>query len=142
MNKSQSGHILYLMVHLPFIWWWKIGITGKTATSRAKQVDKAVLGFPVPVFMVFIPGAYFIEQWLHREFAGSNFVFYRGDGHREWFWFWVAPVAFAVMLAIWGIYIWAAGALLGFNGLQWYWYFLTTIYGWAVSAFEYLTKII
>lgn len=142
MNKSKSGWTLYLMVHLPFVWWWKIGITGQTAAKRAKAIDRAVFGFPVPVFFVILPGAYFVEQWLHREFSASNIVFYRGDGRTEWFWFWVAPFAFAVMVAIWGVYWWAAGALLGFDGVDWYMDFLRGIFETLKEAAGWLLSIL
>lgn len=113
MNKSKSGHILYLFIHIPFIWWWKIGITGKSADARAKQVDKAVFGFPVPVMVVFIPGAYFIEQDLHRRFSFLQNRFYKGDGASEWFLFPVAFFMFPFMLAIWAGYVAAIDLILG-----------------------------
>jgi hypothetical protein len=113
MNKSKTGHILYLMVHFPFLWWWKIGITGKTAKGRAKQVDRAVFGWPVVVMVVPIPGAYLIEQDLHRRFAFLNCRYYRGDGSTEWFWFPVAALVLPFMLAVWLAYIYLADLLLG-----------------------------
>ena len=130
------------MVHFPFIWWWKIGITGKSATKRAKSIDKSMFGFPVPVFVVLLPGAFFVEQWLHREFSASNIIFYRGDGRTEWFWFWVAPIAFAVMLAIWGGYFALAGYLFGFDGFDFFCCFLQVIWNWAVVAFTYIQEFL
>lgn len=113
MNKSKTGHILYLMVHFPFVWWWKIGITGKTAKGRAKQVDRAVFGWPVVVMVVPIPGAYLIEQDLHRRFAFLNCRYYRGDGSTEWFWFPVAVLVLPFMVAVWAGYIRGIDLLLG-----------------------------
>jgi hypothetical protein len=113
MNKSKTGHILYLMVHFPFVWWWKIGITGKTAKGRAKQVDRAVFGRPVVVMVVPIPGAYLIEQDLHRRFRWLNCRYYRGDGGTEWFWFPVAFVVLPFMIAVWGGYVYAVDLILG-----------------------------
>lgn len=119
MNNSKTGHILYLMVHFPFLWWWKIGITGKTAKSRAKQVDRAVFGWPVVVMVVPIPGAYLIEQDLHRRFAFLNCRYYRGDGSTEWFWFPVVAVVLPFMLAVWLAYIHLADLLLGTRVCEW-----------------------
>jgi len=113
MNKSKSGHILYLMVHLPFIWWIKIGITGKTAKARAKDLDRAGFGKPVVIMFVPIPGAYLIEQDLHRRFRWLNCRFYRGDGSTEFFWFPVAFVVLPFMVAVWGGYIYAVDLILG-----------------------------
>jgi len=113
MNKSKSGHILYLMVHLPFIWWIKIGITGKTAKARAKDLDRAVFGKPVVIMFVPIPGAYLIEQDLHRRFRWLNCRFYRGDGSTEFFWFPVAFVVLPFMVAVWGGYVYAVDLILG-----------------------------
>lgn len=144
MNKSQSGHILYLMVHIPFIWWWKIGITGKSATQRAKGIDREMFGFPLPVWAAVIPGAWHIEQWMHKKFSHSNIVFYRGSGQREWFWFWVAPIAFAVMatitLAELAALCWIVGVLFGFDGLQWFICFLQVMWQWAEFTFNFLKK--
>lgn len=113
MNKSQSGSILYLMVHLPFFWWVKVGITSKSAENRAKQVDKAVWGKPRVIMAVWIPGAYFIEQDLHRRFSRLNQRFYRGDGSSEWFLFPVALVLWPLMLAVWCGYVNAIDFILG-----------------------------
>jgi len=112
-NNSKSGSILYLMIHLPFFWWVKVGITSKSAENRAKQVDRAVWGKPRVIMAVWIPGAYFIEQDLHRRFSRLNQRFYKGDGSTEWFLFPVALVLWPLMLAVWGGYINAIDLILG-----------------------------
>lgn len=112
-NNSKSGHILYLMVHFPFVWWWKIGITGKSAASRAKQVDRAVFGRPIPVMAVVIPGAYFIEQDFHRRFSWLSCRYYRGDGSTEWMWFPAAVIVYPLMWAVWAGYLNAIDLILG-----------------------------
>lgn len=98
--------ILYLMVHIPFFVFWKIGITGVRvgASARARQVGKAVFGFPLPVFFVPVPFCYHIEQWLHRSLKPLNVSFYKGDGHTEFFWFPAAVFALAVMAGIYAGY--------------------------------------
>lgn len=76
---------LYVFSNMPLIIFTKIGITGVSASKRAKEVDKAAPGVPFPIMVVFIPFAYQVEQLIHRILAGFNFVFYKGDGHTEWF---------------------------------------------------------
>lgn len=104
-RDSHSGTILYLMVNLPFFWFWKIGI-GYDAWKRAKQVDRAVWGFPFPVMILFLPGAYQVEQDLHRHFSWCNIRYYKGDGASEWFLIFVAPIVFALMVCGWIGYVW------------------------------------
>lgn len=86
---------LYLMLHFPFFWWCKIGITGKTAGRRARQIDRAVLGFPIPVMVVYLPAVRMFETAFHRFFSPLSSRFYRGDGSTEWFWL---PAAIPVFL--------------------------------------------
>lgn len=93
------------MVHFPFVWWWKIGITGQSAAKRAKWIDETMWGFPIPVFFVVIPGAYGVEQWLHEVCAPLNFRFYNGSGATEWFWFPAAIFAIPVMVTLQAIFI-------------------------------------
>ena len=139
MSKSKSGHILYLMVHFPFIWWWKIGITGKTAEGRAKQVDKAVFGRPFPVMVVIIPGAYLIEQDLHRRFSFLNQRFYRGDGSTEWFLFPVALVMLPLMLAVWAGYVAAIDLILGTQFFELLVEVGRLCWAWIVAAVNFIT---
>jgi len=103
-RDSKGGHILYLMVHVPFVWWWKIGITGQSAAKRARSIDGQMFGFPFPVFFVIIPGAYHVEQWLHCNLKALNVRFTRASGKSEWFWFPAAAFAFPVMAIFWGLY--------------------------------------
>lgn len=73
------------MLHFPFVIFAKIGITGVGARKRAKQIDEAVWGFPVPVAIMVLPFVYQIEQFLHGLFSLFRVSFYKGDGHTEWF---------------------------------------------------------
>lgn len=52
---SRNAHILYLFINFPMIWFCKIGITRKTAKGRARQVDRAAPGTPIPIFILFAP---------------------------------------------------------------------------------------
>lgn len=99
---TRHAHILYLFVNFPMIWFCKIGITRKSAKRRAKQVDRAAPGTPIPVFILFAPFlAYPIEQGLHWLMDGLNFRYYRGDGSTEWFFILAALPALAVMALGW-----------------------------------------
>ncbi len=113
-NKSRQGWILYLMVQIPAICFCKIGITGKSARARAKGLDRAMLGFPLPVFFCVVPGAYHIEQWMHQSLKGLSVRFYRGDGASEWFWIIAAPFALAIMILIWAAEIGLAWVAIRF----------------------------
>lgn len=103
------------MVGVPWFWWVKIGIThvGIGAFKRAFAVDKAMWGFPFPIMIVPIPGAYHFEQRIHGILKPLSFRFYRGDGGSEWFWVLAAIFVLPVMLAIWGFYLAGVDALLG-----------------------------
>ena len=106
-RNSKSGWLLYCMIGVPWCWWVKIGIThiGIGALKRAFSIDKAMIGFPFPIMVVPIPGAYYFEQRIHRILKPINFRFYKGDGGSEWFWFFAAFFVIPVMLAIWGPYL-------------------------------------
>ena len=104
-RDSHAGHILYLTVNFPLIFFWKIGI-GYDAWARAKQVDRAVFGITIPIMILFLPGAFSVEKDLHRHFSFLNVRYYKGDGYQEWFWFPVAPIVFALMVSGWLGYIW------------------------------------
>lgn len=134
--KSRDGWIVYLMVHFPFVWWWKIGTTGRSATARAEDIDEAVFGFPVPVFVVWMPGAYLFEQFLHRLCRGLHVDFYKGDGHTEWFWIPAVIIALPFMLAVWAGYAWLISQATNWDALEWYLMTLQILAGWAIQMFR------
>ena len=107
MRNSKGGWLLYLMIGVPWFWWVKIGITHVSigAFKRAFSVGKAFVGFPFPIMFVPIPGAYGVEQWLHRVLAPLSCRFYRGDGASEWYWLPVIVVVLPVMLLIVSMYL-------------------------------------
>lgn len=115
MANSRGGWLLYCLIHIPCIWRFKVGITSLHigAKKRAKGIDKAMFGFPVPIMVLPIPGAYHIEQEMHRILRQWQTNFYKGDGHTEWFI--LAPLFFTVpiMLAVWGLYLYAVDCWLG-----------------------------
>lgn len=114
------------MVHIPFIWKWKVGITHALlgALVRAKAVDRAIdkslWWWPFPTFVVsivpplIIPfGAYRVEQEMHRIMRRFKSDWYKGDGHTEWFN--IVPLFFTVpiMLSVWGLYLIGLDLILG-----------------------------
>lgn len=135
-EKSKDGWILYLMVHFPAVIFWKIGITGRSATARAADIDEAVWGCPIPVCIVVIPGAYGVEQWLHKVCGFMSVDFYKGDGHTEWFWFPAVLIALPVMLAIWGVYFFLIGCAMKWDAFGWYVDFLKVLAVWIVDFFR------
>lgn len=126
------------MVHFPFVWWWKFGITGRSATARANDIDEAVFGFPIPVFIVWMPGAYFLEQAMHGLCSTMRADFYRGDGHTEWFWFPAVLLFLPVMLLVWGLYFWGISCATNWDALEWYLGTLAIIGGWVVELVKML----
>lgn len=107
MSKSKSGWLLYAMVHIPGIWRFKVGITSLNigAKARAASIDKEMFGFPFPIMILPVPGAYHIEQALHRMMKRYNVRFYSGSGHSEWFILAPLFIAVPIMLCIWGLYL-------------------------------------
>ncbi len=111
--KRQS---LYVMVNLPFVWWWKIGISNRT-DLRKKQVSAAAPGICVPIGVFWVGDALAVEQWLHRAFAPMQVRYYKGDGHSEWFWFPAGMAAWMVGLVIMAAWLglWLAGFYIMFQ---------------------------
>lgn len=118
-RNSKGGWLLYVMIGVPWVWWVKIGIThiGIGALKRAFDVGKAFVGFPFPIMVVPIPGAYHFEQRIHRILTPLSFRFYKGDGASEWFWFPAAIFVLPIMFAILGLYIAAFDAYFGTKAL-------------------------
>lgn len=115
-KNSRGGWLLYCMVHVPLIWKFKVGITSLSigAKRRARAIDRAVFGFPVPIMVVPIPfGAYKVEQEMHRIMRPFQTRFYKGDGGSEWFN--IVPLFFAVpvMLCIWLVYLFGIDLMFG-----------------------------
>jgi hypothetical protein len=77
--------VLYLMINFPLVIFVKIGITGVGASKRAKQVDEAAPGVPIPIMIMVLPFVYQVEQFLHAIFSPLRVSYYKGDGHTEWF---------------------------------------------------------
>lgn len=133
--NSRSGSLLYLQVHFPFIIFWKIGIVSwaKGAGKRAAEIDRAVFGWPIPVMILWMPGAYQFEQFLHRRLSWLNVRFYKGDGASEWFLFVVAVPVFLLMWAIWFAYLFAIDIILGTH-------FFELVVGWILDTYYFLKK--
>lgn len=108
---------LYLFINFPLVVFCKIGITKGTPSKRARQVDRAMPGVPVPIFAVLLPFPAFFESILHNVCRPVRAAWlYKGDGHTEVFWIPAAVVALVFMACIWLFYIWCA--LAAFIGVQ------------------------
>ncbi len=136
--------IVYLMIHFPFVWWWKIGFAHYSFVKRAVALDKAVFGLFIPVGVVIIPFAYPVEQWFHRTFKPLHFRFYRGDGSTETYWFVIAPVVYAFMCFVWFAYFYLVGEVFGFDGgscfcsfMQWQWYFVLAFWETLKDVYQF-----
>lgn len=89
----------YVLLNIPFLWWGKVGFTGKLkgVSRRAQSTSEAAPGILIPVMVCILPMPWFIEQavlWLLSPFRAK---YYRGDGHTE-------AVNFTGVLAAWLIY--------------------------------------
>ncbi len=92
-------HIIMLFgfIPIPNIALAKVGVGGSWM-DRLKGVSRTLNGFVIPIFIVWIPGAYYLEKWIHRKMKALN-VPYFGSGRTEWFWIVVILFAIPVMAA-------------------------------------------
>ena len=100
--------INYLLINIPFFVFCKYGYTGVDVgvKKRAKGIDRAMPGIPVPVFFVVTFFAYDIEQMFHSLASPLRANFYKGDGHTETYWILAALPALCLMVALWCFNIW------------------------------------
>lgn len=87
--------MLFGFIPIPNIALAKVGVGGSWM-DRLKGVSRTLNGFVIPIFIVWIPGAYYLEKWIHRKMKVLN-VPYFGSGRTEWFWIVVAAFAIPVM---------------------------------------------
>lgn len=97
----------YVLLNLPFVWWGKVGFTGKLkgVGRRAQSASKPAPGILIPVMVCILPMPWFIEQavlWLLAPFRAS---YYRGDGHTEAVNIAGVAVAWLIYVAIWLAYL-------------------------------------
>lgn len=93
----------YVMLNLPFIWWGKVGFTGKLkgVQQRAESVSKPAPGILIPVMVCPLIMPWFIEQfilWLIEPFRAR---YYKGNGHTEAVNIAGAGVAWLIYALIW-----------------------------------------
>jgi hypothetical protein len=78
-NGTRAAQDLYIMINLPFLWVWKIGVS-RNAEDRARQVSKNVPGWMFTVAAVRLRWAYAIEQRLLAATTWARInIFGRGD---------------------------------------------------------------
>lgn len=125
-NNTPAPQWVYVCIQFPFIFLCKIGIGGNWI-RRTTDISKSSPGFLIPVFLVYIPFAYHIEQWLHRKLRRLN-VGFRGSGRTEYFIVFAAafaiPVLALVALPVYAsivhalIYV-VCGEIVAQNALKW-----------------------
>lgn len=95
-------HMIFYIIPNPFV--FKMGIGGSWM-KRMKGISDSLPGFVLPVFLVWVPFAYQIEQWAHRQMKPLN-VRYFGSGKTEWFFIpgilFAIPVMASAFLLAWG----------------------------------------
>lgn len=95
----------YVMLNIPFIWWGKVGYTGrlKGVRQRSQSTSEAAPGILIPIMVCILPLPWFIEQGVLKLLSPTRSRYYRGDGHTE-------AVNIGGVLAAWLIYalIWLA----------------------------------
>lgn len=91
-NNTPAPQWVYIGIHIfllfgfipipnPLLFKWGIG---GSWLNRLKGVSGTIPGFVLPIFLVYIPFAWNIEQWGHRRLKFIN-VPYFGSGKTEWF---------------------------------------------------------
>jgi hypothetical protein len=112
-SSIRFGGWWYLLINFPLVIFVKSGITSGKVAARAKQVDKAAPGIPIPIFAVWLPGdlARRFEQGSHKFFSGIRVTYYEGDGYSEWFFIVAAPFILIEMTTIWMLYFCLASKL-------------------------------
>ncbi len=100
-------HMLFYIIPNPFV--FKMGIGGSWM-DRTDRIGKSMKlpGFILPFFLVWVPFAYQIEKWTHRQMKFLN-VRYFGSGKTEWFFVLGILFALPVMAAAFAAF---AGSLL------------------------------
>ena len=134
-NNTPAPQWVYIGIHIyllfgfipipnPLLFKWGIG---GSWLGRLKGVSGTIPGFVLPIFLVYIPLAWHIEQWGHRQLKFIN-VPYIGSGKTEWFIIIgvlfaipvLALVAFPLYLALLHALVYIVfGEIVAQNALKW-----------------------
>lgn len=125
--------INYVMLNIPFIWWGKVGYTGrlKGVRQRSQSTSEAAPGILIPIMVCVLPLPWFIEQAMLKLLSPTRSRYYRGDGHTE-------AVNLAGVLAAWLIYacVWLLYIEIAYQ------YDLSPVGAmWVINKFAILLKI-
>lgn len=109
-NNTNNAQILYVKMHVPFVWKCKIGITGNL-TRRTLQTSADVWGFYVPIAFIRMYFAWSVEQFilnatigLRRQVLGKG-----GTEIRPWYiGLVVAILIYAAGIVKWTSPFWSA----------------------------------
>lgn len=114
-NNTRAPQWVYIAIHVlyilpnPFV--FKLGIGGSWQ-KRMQGISGTMPGFVIPIFLVWLPFAYQIEQWMHRKMKRFG-VRYIGSGKTEWFF--IIAIMFA--LPILAAFFFAFVSILVFAGV-------------------------
>lgn len=97
--------INYLLINIPLFTFCKYGYTGLSVgvKKRTSGINRAMPGFPIPIFFVITFFAYDVEQWAHWLMKPLRANFYKGSGHTETYWFLAIIPSLCIMCVLWAI---------------------------------------
>ena len=81
-NGTAARQYIYCLVNIPFIFLFKIGITGNMR-YRLRDINETTFGWCIPVFFCRIWGAYYLEQALLWVLGPLKWQM-NGSGGSEW----------------------------------------------------------
>jgi len=110
-NHTWSPQWLYIYWNFPFVWIIKIGITGRSLKTRRKEVDRSAPGWDIPIFALYLYGAYYCEQTIHQACTLLKVGFW-GSGRTERFHI-LALIPALFISIVWFIIYWAGVIALG-----------------------------
>lgn len=107
-NHTSNPQWFYVLIHFPFFWVCKVGITGNLK-RRTRQNSERVFGFWLPVAAIWIPYAFELEQRILRQSRKWACTIF-GKGGVELRPVWVGLLA-AGLVYVLGIIKWCAIAV-------------------------------
>lgn len=112
-NGTTNRQWLYVFWNLPYFLVVKIGIGGDM-WKRRRQVDKSAKGIDIPIWFIYIPFAYQLEQFIHSIMDFCHISGFGGSGHTERFFIIAAipAIILSLLLFIFEYVFYLAAALL------------------------------
>lgn len=140
--------MLFCPLYLPIPLIVKVGFSHDLTNvfDRAMDLTKAVKwGCFLPILFAPVPFAYRLEKWFHRTCKPVQVPIFKGSGSTETYPSPVGVPVFGFLLAVLLLYgaavAWAVGKMTEKDGIGWYACFLQVLWGWVVSAWDFIAKI-